>query len=87
MRAACPNYGTLNWVVRRVWNAPGQKHNPMKTVTPNSKCIASKIDDHDKSLKEYDLKLGILNFRTLCQVGITAQLKDALTKYMAHITD
>ena len=48
----------------------------MKTPTIASIKIPPKVDDHGKSLKDNDLKIGTWNVRTLHRIGASGELAD-----------
>ena len=50
------------------------------------KKIPSKVDDHGKCLKDYALRIGTWDFRTVHREGASVQLADALIKYRTDIT-
>ena len=58
----------------------------MKAKTQEFTKITTKVDDHGKYLKDYDLRIGTWNVRTLQRVGASAQLADTLIKYKTNIT-
>ena len=58
----------------------------MKAKIQKSMKMPSNVDDHGKCIKNYDLRIGTWNIRTLHTVGVSAQLADALKKCRTDIT-
>ena len=64
----------------------GLETHPMKAKILESIKIPLKVDDHDKRLKGYGLRIDTWNIHTLHRMGAYAQLAGALIKYKANIT-
>ena len=48
--------------------------------------IPSNVDDHGKHIKDYDLRIGTWNVRTIHRVGASSQLADGRNKCRTDIT-
>lgn len=50
----------------------------MKAKQRNSENVPLKVNDHNKPLKDYDLRISTWNVRTLCRVCASSKLADAV---------